>query len=175
MQNNQNYVYQLQNLLTQISNHVIQINEIIVQMNNIMTQINDPMINQMNNFMNSLNNHMNFGNQINYNNNININNPFKEINNDKINKNEIMNIGFIQDTGIKTFITVNVNQTINEIINLFLKKIGMPLLMNNYENEFFFLFNGDILNKRKEKRVKDVLVESCLINVLTKKLLCSRD
>ena len=163
MQNNLN---QLQNLLLQVNNHINQINAIIIQMNNLINQINNPinmpMLNQMNNLMNSMNNYKNFGNQINYNNNIDY--SFKE------NK-EIMNITFKFTRHESLLIQIKGNETINELINLYLQKINMPNLMNNYEDKLHFCYNGKLLENLKEKKVKEILNDICCINVIEKNLL----
>ena len=163
MQNNLN---QLQNLLLQVNNHINQINAIIIQMNNLINQINNPinvpMLNQMNNLMNSMNNYKNFGNQ-NYNNNIDY--SFKE------NK-EIMNITF-KFTGHESISSIQIegNETINELINLYLQKINKPHLMNNYEDKLYFYYNSKKLENLKEKKVKEILNHGCCINVFEKNLL----
>ena len=162
MQNNLN---QLQNLLLQVNNHINQINAIIIQMNNLINQINNPinvpMLNQMNNLMNSMNNYMNFGNQINYNNNIDY--SFKE------NK-EIMNITFDYMGHEHVLLQVEGKETINELINLYLQKINMPHLMNNYEDKLCFNYNSKLLENLKEKKVKEILNNASCINVIDKNL-----
>ncbi len=171
IQNNQNHYYQLQVLLTQISNHVNQINGIIMKMNNLINQINNPMnnpmINQMNNLMNSMNNYMNIGNQINYNNN-NLNYILKEENKEKIDINDIWNIKFIQPNGPKVLVQIKPEQTINELINLYLQKIGMPNLINNYKEKYIFLCNSKDLYNSKTKKVGELMNDSATIDVLEK-------
>ena len=171
MQSNQNYFFELQNLLTQITNHVNQINGIIMQMNNIMNLINNPMMNQMNMNMNLMNNNMNFGNQINYNNNIN--DFLIKVNEENIDLNkkmDLMNIIFIGDDEQKNNATVTVtispNQTINELINLYLERIGMPNLINNYRNKFKFIIHGTSLVNYKEKKVGEFLRDGSRVTVL---------
>ena len=171
IQNNQNHYYQLQVLLTQISNHVNQINGIIMEMNNLINQINNPMnnpmINQMNNLMNSMNNYMNIGNQINYNNN-NLNYIFKEENKEKIYLKDILNIAFIQPNGDKVMVQIKPEQTINELINLYLQKIGMTNLMNNYKKKYKFMFNGKDLCNSKTKKVGELMNNAAQIDVIEK-------
>ena len=171
IQNNQNHYYQLQSLLTQISNHVNQINGIIMEMNNLINQINNPMdnpmINQMNNLMNSMNNYMNIKGQINYNNN-NLNYIFKEENKEKIDLNYILNIQFIHLNGFKVFVQIKKEQTINELINLYLQKIEMPNLMNNYKEKCYFIFNGKDLYNLNTKKVGEIFYDFAKINVYEK-------
>ena len=170
MQSNQNYFFELQNLLTQITNHVNQINGIIMQMNNIMNLINNPMMNQMNMNMNLMNNNINFGNQINYNNNIN--DFLIKVNEENIDLNkkmDLMNIIFIGDDEQKNNATVTVtispNQTINELINLYLERIGMPNLINNYRNKIRFIIKGKFLVDYKEKKVREFLRDGSKVTV----------
>ena len=162
MQNNLN---QLQNLLSQVSNHINQINVIIIKMNNLINEINNPinspMINQMNNLMNSMNNCMNFGNQINYNNYIDY--PSKE---NKI----ILNITFNYNETISV-VQMEGNETINELINLYLQKINLSYLINNYEDIFFFYYDSECLERLKDKKVKDILQNGSCIKVIKKKTL----
>ena len=165
MQSNQNYFFELQNLLTQITNHVNQINGIIIQMKNIMNLITNPMLNQMSINMNLMNSNMNFGNRINYNNNINdflIN--VNEENTDLI-KN--MNIIFICPTDKKnnSSVTISPNQTINELINLYLEKIEMPNLINNYRDKLNFIYNGKSLLDYKEIKVGEYLQDGIRVTV----------
>ena len=171
IQNNQNHYYQLQVLLTQISNHVNQINGIIMEMNNLINQINNPMnnpmINQMNNLMNSMNNYMNIDNQINYNNN-NLNYIFKEENKEKIDLNDIWNITFIQGNGYKVLVNIKPEQTINELINLYLQKVGLSNLMNSYKEKYTFLFNGLDLYNSKTKKVGELLNDFAKVNIYKK-------
>ena len=153
-----NNLNQLQNLLFQISTHISKINEIITMMNNIINQMNNPMINQLNNLMNNhvyqMNNLMNMGNEINF--NCNLNNCFNQ-NNNIINPNDIYNFHFRHCDGSKLIIVIDSNKTIKELINSYFLKIGKYEYINNYEKEYYFEINNELLNKYEEKKIKDIL------------------
>ena len=147
--------------------YIYHINNIIVQMNNIINQMNSPMTNQMNNLINQMNNNMtNFNNQINYNNNY-----FMERNNNTIKNPEgLINIVFNNNNHFINLI-VKKDQTINELINNYLIKIQREDLINNYKNNFFFLYNHDRLEKLSEKKIGKILKDGNEITVVEKKIL----
>ena len=165
MQSNQNYFFELQNLLIQINNHVYQISGIIMQMKNIMNLINNPMMNQMNINMKLMNSNINFGNQINY--NKNINDFLIKGNKENIDLIKKMSIIFICPTDKKnnSSVTISPNQTINELINLYLEKIEMPNLINNYRDKLNFIYNGKSLLDYKEKKVGEYLQDGIRVTV----------
>ena len=151
MQNNQNSFQQLQNLITQISSHVYQINEIIIQMNNIINQMHYPNINQMNNLMGQMNNYIK--NQINFNQNFpnfnEMNIPYFNIENKNFNDN--IYIKFIKD-GDEVGINIDKNRKIEELLELYFKRMGLNDFNKNFNDKFIILYNGKNILKSKEKK-----------------------
>ena len=172
MENNeQNLLFQMKNLLNQLSNYIYNINDIILQMNNIINQINNPMINAINNQLNQFNNNMQMinNNQMNF--NMNNNMQFhNKINNEILNNNDFnncINIGFQYnhtDGPADDILFVNKNLTINELLNLYLKRINKLEYIGKYDNYFRFLYNAETLNKYKEKTINELnLNGNCII------------
>ena len=162
MQNNQNSFQQLQNLITQISSHVYQINEIIIQMNNIINQMHYPNINQMNNLMGQMNNYIK--NQINFNQNFpnfnEMNIPYFNIENKNFNDN--IYIKFIKD-GDEVGINIDKNRKIEELLELYFKRMGLNDFNKNFNDKFIILYNGKNILKSKEKKNKEILTNCCII------------
>ena len=162
MQNNQNSFQQLQNLITQISSHVYQINEIIIQMNNIINQMHYPNINQMNNLMGQMNNYIK--NQINFNQNFpnfnEMNIPYFNIENKNFNDNIF--IKFIKD-GDEVGINIDKNRKIEELLELYFKRMGLNDFNKNFNDKFIILYNGKNILKSKEKKNKEILTNCCII------------
>ena len=157
---NNNSFEQIQNLLTQISNYVSKINEIIFQINNIINSQNQ--MNQMMqmNMMNMMNNDMmNFENNFMPNINPLLNNQIQQqLNDSKI------NIVFNYQ-GNKINVVAEESIPINEVINRFLKKIGKPELINNYQKEMTFLYDGRELDYTKN--VKEInIVRQGRLNIV---------
>ena len=143
-------LFQVQYYLNELSLHITKINDIIIQMNNYINQINNSQLfidinnqkNQMNNFM--MNNPMNFNMNMNMNMNMN-NNLFPNMNkqddfNEIIHKDNLINIQFFYHEMLSANIQfANRTLTINDLLNLYLKKINKRELVNNYNNNFFFI------------------------------------
>ena len=165
MQNNQNSFQQLQNLITQISSHVYHINEIIIQMNNIINQMHYPNINQMNNLMGQMNNYIE--NQINFNQNFpnfnEMNIPYFNIENKNFNDN--IYIKFIKD-GDEVGINIDKNRKIEELLELYFKRMGLNDFNKNFNDKFIILYNGKNILKSKEKKIKEILANCCTITVV---------
>ena len=50
---------------------------------------------------------------------------------------------------------------------MYFKKINKPLLIDNYDNYYFFVYNGQTLNKFKEKTIKEMnIMDREFISVL---------
>ena len=79
-----------------------------------------------------------------------------------------MNIQFIHLNGFKVFVQIKKEQTINELINLYLQKIEMPNLMNNYKEKCYFIFNGKDLYNLNTKKVGEIFYDFAKINVYEK-------
>ena len=165
MQNNQNSFKLLQNLIVQISNHVYQINEIIIQMNNIVNQMYLPNFNQMNNLMGQMNNFI--GNQININQNFSKFNDMQNIdfNNINDNFNDIIYVKFIKSDANPIGINIDKNKTIEELLDLYLKRNGLNNTINNYIDKLIILYNGESLLNVKEKKIREILENGCTITV----------
>ena len=170
----QNLLLQIQNLLNQLSNHIYNINDIILQMNNIINQINNPMINDISNQLNQFNNIMQMinNNQMNFNMNNNMQFP-NQINNEILKNNDsinCINIGFRFNKtsgNVDNSLFVNKNLTINELSNLYLKRINKSEYVDKYDNNYRFIYNGLSLNKCKEKTIKELLNHTSVITVLS--------
>ena len=173
MENNlQNAFFQIQNLLNELNTHLYKVNEIFFQMNNIIKQINIPMINEINNKIIKMNNNMGeiMNNQI-YNNMNNI--QFQnQLNKEKINFDENIQIGFrFKKPDADFFININKKKTINELLNLFLKKINKTEYIDNYKDYFTFLFNAEDIQEYKNKKIEEVILkQNMLITVITTSL-----
>ena len=143
---NNNSLYQIQNLLAQVSNYISKINEIILQINNIINsqnQMNQMMqMNQMNQ-MDMMNNMMNLENRFMPDLNPLLNNNLPQELNDKM-----INVIF-EYNGDKINIVASEYLPINEMINIFLKKIDKTELINNYLNKMRFLNHGKELDYSK--------------------------
>ena len=177
MENNQqNLLFQMKNMLNELSNYVYKINDVILQMNNLINQFNNPMLSDINNQMNNLNQMNNSfkmmmnNNQMNYNmNNAPIPIIPKDNNNNIINKDDYINIGFKYNHtggGLDNVLFVSKSLTINELINLYLQKINKSKYVDNYDNYYRFIFNSNYLNNYKEKTIKEMnLNHYCYIYV----------
>ena len=123
----------------------------------------------MNNFIMMNNNPMNFNMNMNMNNNL-LPNMIKDDDFDNL-----INIQFEYDNRYITNIQLaNKKLTINELLNLYLKKINKIEFVNNYDNYFFFYYNGEELNKKKEINIENLLRDYCKIKVLEKKNLIAK-
>ena len=139
---------QIQFLLNELNNYAYKINEYIMQFNNIMNQI-----------MITLNNQFNEQNKI-------INKPMNmmDISSIKLNMNNVPNyvnnndIFFsfqLRDSSGNTFLQLNGNKTINDLINDYLRKKNKIEYINNYDTKFNFLFNAQTIQPFKNIQLKD--------------------
>ena len=165
-QNNNIVFNQLNGFLGQISNYIYKINEIILQMNTIIiNQLNSPMIGQINNLINNqinqMDNFINNNQQINY--NFNDNQCLKRGEN-ILNNNNLTNIVFKNCNGTTINIKIDEEKEIQELINLYFKKIGKPDLINNYNLKYSFI-EGTLgsLEKYKNQKIKDILKNGHII------------
>ena len=155
MQNIQSSPFmQIQNLLAELTSHINKINEIIFQMNEVLNQVNSPLMNQMNNMIS----------------NIKMMNPqidFQNIeNNIEFEYKKPINILFaLNHTGYADYnIVVDESNKLNDVFNLFLKKINKSNFVDNYDKYFKFLYNGKQINSQKEKTVEQFgLLDKSLI------------
>ena len=170
--NQQNLLFQMKNLLNQLSNYIYNINDIIIQMNNIINHINNPMIKAINNQLNQINNNMKMinNNQMYFNINNNMQFP-NQMNNEILNNNDFkncINIGFKNiNLGGTVFLFVNKNLTINELLNLYLKRINKLEYIDKYDNYYRFLYNDILLNDCKEKTIKELNISNYTIIIVT--------
>ena len=148
-----NNITQLQFLLNELNNYVIKVNDIITQMYNVLNQLNNPIPNQFNNQMNNMENFMNMMNmnQMNFNLNMNNNNLNLEDKNEQI---TYCNILF-NNSNTRTLISMDINKTINELLNEYLKRINKIDLIDNYDNKFSFIYNANKLNDNKDSKIKN--------------------
>ena len=167
---NNNSLDQIQYLLAQVSNYVSKINEIIRQINNIINSQN-----QMNQMM-----QMNQMNQMDMMNNmINLESNFMPDLNPLLNNNlpqqlngKMRNVVF-EYSGGKINVIASEYSPINEVINIFLKKIDKPELINNYKNEMKFLLYGKELDYSKNiKEIDPIRTTQFIINVFNLKDCC---
>ena len=170
--NQQDPLFQVQNYLNELSFHINKINYIIIQMNSfINNQINSSQLSkdmnaQMNNFMMMNNNSINF--------NMNMNNnlfPNIQENDDnlieKIRTDNLINIVFNYNEKHSNIQTVNKKLSINDLLNLYFKKINKIEYINNYNKFFHFYYNGKIINNSKEI-IENILKDNSVITVLDK-------
>ena len=144
---NQTPFIQVQYLLNDLKLHINKVYEIFNQMNTIIVnQINNQNMNQCNMQLNDMINYMNMinNNQMNF--NINNNNFFGE-------KREAFyyNISFVEDNGNKTFISIDIKKTINDLLNEFYRKNNCLNLLDNYDKHFIFVFCEEIKPKKGRK------------------------
>ena len=85
------------------------------------------------------------------------------INNDfNIKNNKIVNI-FFQNTECekKAMIIISEEKTIEELINIYFKKIGMNPDIE--KNKFWFLMNGNIIQPDNKTKIKDFILKYCRV------------
>ena len=150
MNMNENPFSQIQMLLSKLSIYVNKVNEIIIQMNLIMNKMNYPIKNQPNIQMNEMNNFMNMMNvnQMNLNNNIE--------NNFEIDKNKLFQTFKFSTYKEKIVFSFDVDKSCNDLFNEFCRRSNNFNFVNNYDNNVQFFYNADIINKFKDKKIKDV-------------------
>ena len=121
----QNIGNQIQNMGAQISNIAIQIFNMGIQVSNII--VNQNKVNMMNQY-DLMNNYMHNG----------IN---EKIMNDNNEKSIVYNAVFITQSGQKNNITINSNRTVENLLNLYLNKMGLNL--DDIQNKnIFFIYNS---------------------------------
>ena len=139
---------QINNISFQFINFGIQMLRTGIQINNnigIKEQINNA-INNLNIISMSIPNNINIGMNM---------MPFQNIN-ENIEQNisiEAYNVLFISSSGTKTLISCKVDKTVDELIKMFLIRIGRNDLFNKEDEEFYFMYSADQLNTI-EKKVK---------------------
>ena len=161
MNMNENPFSQIQMLLSELSIYVNKVNEIIIQMNLIMNKMNYPIINQPNIQMNEMNNFMNMMNvnQMNLNNNIE--------NNFEINKKKFFyNFQFSESNGKVIGFPFEIDKSCNDLFNEYCRRSNNFNFIDNYDNYIDFIFNASLINKLKEKKIKEVFKGSPKINVI---------
>ena len=143
------YIQQIQYLFGKIRENIFQVNSLILEINNI---INQSILNNQNNNFIPMNN-------LNY--NINFNPNFNAINNQIMEKPKI-NVVFemvnIQnnnfDLNEKIPLNLDNDISINEMLILFLKKIGREDCIN--EEKIGFLYGGSNLRLKDYRKIKDL-------------------
>ena len=152
---NQNFGIQMQNIGLNISNMAMQIFTIGTKISNI-NRIQEPNIFHNQNLcqmpmMNIINN-----NQLGMNNNC-LNKIFDESKATKI------TVFFKNPSGDSIPLIISEDETIGQLINIYAKRMGINF------NEFFFLYNGKIMNQSDKTKIKDFdLHNYCWITVLKK-------
>ena len=138
-----------QNLGIQIHNMGINISNIAIQIYNIGLNISNNMEFQMNN--------NNFFEQMQKNPMQNIMNNNKE---DSINKNNILTIYFENTSdGQKTTITTTGEKSMEELLNLYIKKIGVE--KEHYFNNHWFFFNGKSIDSQEKTSIFNYGINHC--------------
>ena len=143
------YIQQIQYLFGKIRENIFQVNSLILEINNI---INQSILNNQNNNFIPMNN-------LNY--NINFNPNFNAINNQIMEKpkiNVIFEMVNIQnnnfDLNEKIPLNLDNDISINEMLILFLKKIGREDCIN--EEKIGFLYSGCNLRLKDYTKIKDL-------------------
>ena len=135
---------QIQYLLNQLNNYVYKFNELINQINNIMNLLN----NQFNDQMNKNNNLMNMMNI----NPMNIN--LKNFSNNEKKNTIYLNFQFESGNGT-TYFYIDGNKTINDLINEYFRKINKFEYIDNYDKNFFILYNSKKINFCKDSKINE--------------------
>ena len=66
-----------------------------------------------------------------------------------------MNLIFHHSTGNKTNIIVDLGTRVHEALKKYLEKVGRKDLINNLDNKFCFLYNGNMIKLTEEALVED--------------------
>ena len=147
-QNNKLALQQIQTMLSKLSDHIFQINSIILEINNMINQINITYENNQNNFI-QMNNNIPF-NPLNF--NMNLNPFFNQLYSEPLIKQKI-NVTFDFNNN-KTNLVLDDNISINEMLILFLKRIGKEDYIG--KNEYRFIYSGEIINFDDKRQIKDL-------------------
>ena len=142
---------QLLNIGMQIPSIDMNVNFIIQQIGNIRMEIQNIEMKYTN--MNMQNNNAPFQMQnmgMNIFNNNNLDNKFEEANTLKV------NLVFKDLCGHKKIFYYDYGTTINDVLEIFLRKIGKPELINNIQGKISFILNGRILNFGDKKKIEDI-------------------
>ena len=131
---------QIQFLLNQLNNYVYKFNELIMQINNLMNLLN----NQLNYQINKSNNSMNMMNL----NQINM----KDFSNKENNNKTYFTFKFESLKG-NSYLSLDGNKTINDLINEYFRKINKFEYINNYDKKFTFLYNSKKINSCKDSKI----------------------
>ena len=116
---------QIQYLLNQLNNYVYKFNELIMQINNLMNLLN----NQLNYQINKSNNSMNMMNL----NQINM----KDFSNKENNNKTYFTFKFESLKG-NSYLSLDGNKTINDLINEYFRKINRFEYIDNYDKNFLY-------------------------------------
>ena len=156
----QNFGMQLQNMMGSIGNEIqnmgIQISNIGIQIFNIGIQI----LNQNLNMPNMIEQNQFLGNFMNQ--NMNMPNPIHQIGiNNNINDNKKFKSNFLFETqkGLKTFISADIDVTFEDLLKLYINKIGLDY--NYVENgNIYFLLNSQKIEIHDKTKVKDFIINT---------------
>ena len=128
-------------IIQQIGNIKMEIQNIEMKYTNMNMQVNNAPFQMQNMGMNFFNNN-------------NLDNKFEEKYNKEVN-NQKINILFSDSRGHKKFIAYNFGTTINDVLEIFLRKIGKPELINNIEGKINFISNGKTLKFGDKTKIED--------------------
>jgi len=131
MQNIGNQI-QFQNIGNQIQNMGAQISNIAIQIFNMGIQVSNIIVNQ---------NNVNMMNQYDLMNNYMHNGINEKIMNDNNEKSIVYNAIFKTQSGLKNNITINSNRTVENLLNIYLNKMGLNLDDIQKKN-IFFIYNS---------------------------------
>ena len=148
---NQNIGNQIlyQNIGDQIQNIGVQISNIAMQIFNMGIQISNIIMNQNNINMMNQNDLMN--------NNMMMNEINEELMNDNNKDSFIYNVVFISQRGFKNIIQMNSKRTIEDLLNLYLDKMGLNLL-DIQKQKIFFLYCGSKMNLKDKTKLEKVFI-----------------
>ena len=147
---------QLENLGMQISNLGIQVFTIGTNISNMMLQ-NQNMgnISFQNQFMG-----LQMFNYMNQNNNMGIMNQMQSMeNNNKESNNKKTNFIFETHTYDKITVIADINDTIEEVIKLFMKKIGLTYNEIKEKKNIYFLYSGNTIDMHDKSLFKDFIID----------------
>ena len=151
---------QLENLGVQTSEIGIQIFNIGIQFSNMIMVHNQNMANmfiQMMAFKKPLNQNKANMNQINtYNNN--------KIDSDNTNSGKIINCFFETQTGLRNNITIGENKTIEELIKLYMKRVGWDYT-DIVKKAVYFVSHGTIIDPHDKRFIKDLVIINNILHI----------